>query len=336
MQTTEPVAEATSTTVLVMGCQQGVGADDTLRILRDAGLPEEGREAAAKRLKGDAGVAKATTQIPAVVDPDTAAGIADLAQWLADVPFAHLLLLHQRPERPVAGAIANGEAVDDALAEWRRTAEALLAVCRRDRRRVSLLNAHAAVAAPGECLARLGNRLKQRLPKASTSAVDTTPETPVMERAIAALAVQQSEDTQALLSELEASSLPVGDPLSLVLPDTESVVQAFSTHNARQQLEEENELLLMQLQQVQEELESYYFGYQEIEQKCKAAEDERASYKKKSEELERSNRYYRDQLQRAQHNIADIKKSLSWKLTIPLRAVRGGPRKKRTASGDGG
>lgn len=333
-QAATAAAEPQRCRALIVGCQPGVDSSDTLQILRDAGLAEQDRKSAAQLL-GGAGTTQQDEGAIRVVDPSTATGVAELPQWLADVPEAHILALYQRPERPVAEALANGQSVEDALHGWCTAAESLLAVCRQNRRRVSMLDAHAAAAAPAEFLARLGERLKSRLPKPSIGPVDVTPETLVMDRVVAALAVQQSEAAQALLPELEASSLPVSDPVALVVPDTETVVQQHKgegeTGSTRRQLEEENELLLLQLHQVQEELEYYYLKCQEKSRPHKAALAEPVDFRGQMERLQKDNRNLEAALERARGNIEDIKNSLSWKLTIPLRGLHGGPRRRKEA-----
>jgi hypothetical protein len=311
LQTTNTGAARTGTAapaqqqprILITGCQPGANAAGVLQLLQDAGLVAQNRATAAKMLR-DGGLSGQENEFIALIDPDTVAAISELSQWLVKVPTAHILALYRRPEWPVAEAIASGNSVEDALTEWRCTAEGLLAVCRRERRRASMLEVHAAASAPGECLAHLSDRLKQRFSEPSISPSDITPEMAITDRAIAALAVQQSAETQALLAELEASSLPVAEPMNLVVPDVESVMQACGadskTGSTRQQLEDENGLLLLQLHQVQEELERYYLKAQEIE----AREKKTAKANK-----------------RLRKHITDLKNSRSWRVTLPLRAV---------------
>lgn len=86
--------------------------------------------------------------------------------------------------------------------------------------------------------------------------------------------------------------------------EAESEKQAGS---AQEELKEENELLLMQLHQVQEELESYFLENQDINNKLKTAQ-------KENQELER-------QARQARNMLNDAHASLSWKITAPIRLL---------------
>jgi len=86
---------------------------------------------------------------------------------------------------------------------------------------------------------------------------------------------------------------------------------------------EENELLLLQLHQVQEELESYYLEAQEKESARRQAAEENERLQKRCDELQRERDSFEYHLGRTRQWIADIKNSRSWKLTTPLRAFGG-------------
>lgn len=75
-----------------------------------------------------------------------------------------------------------------------------------------------------------------------------------------------------------------------------------------EELKEENELLLLQLHQVQEELESYYLTNLDLEKKAS-----------KQSKLEKENRVLQQRAQVLSQKIDNMRHSKSWKLTKPLR-----------------
>lgn len=79
--------------------------------------------------------------------------------------------------------------------------------------------------------------------------------------------------------------------------------QSESANNS--ELKEENELLLVQLHQVQEELESYFLDNRELNQELNKLRGENKALERKA--------------RRANNMLKDVHGSLSWKITAPLR-----------------
>ncbi len=276
-----------------------------------------------------------------------------LSDWLEKYPQGHCLVFWRSPVAAVARAMAEGVAPDEALNQWLGQAETLMGAVRRNRRRTTLVESSMAQAHPGMLAERLAQRLALSLSTSSNitgPSEDLDPiETLIAERTVVtnALAHRIAQELEATALPLGAGKddlLP--DPLTawqshrthekVVRADYERVrsenrelrqerqalkrqldeQEASSGSNqARDQLElkEENDLLLQQLHNVQEELESYYLESREHQQKYQKAESER-------KKLERE---CNSALQRAgmlQNKIDAMRKSRSWRLTKPLRA----------------
>lgn len=84
---------------------------------------------------------------------------ADLASALADPGGAAVLVALRAPRHQLAEAVAAGRAPSEALAGWAAMAWAVLAACRRHRRRVTLIDLDRAVADPGALAQALERRL---------------------------------------------------------------------------------------------------------------------------------------------------------------------------------
>lgn len=102
------------------------------------------------------------------------------------------------------------------------------------------------------------------------------------------LAQQQAEQIERLVRQCDEKTKQADDRQSQLDSLTEELRNKQELESLKKEIEEENELLLLQLHQVQEELETYFLKYQEIEQQ-------------KEEELNTRDRKYQalqDQLQR--------------------------------------
>lgn len=269
------------------------------------------REACAELLNG--------CDSPAVlaVDPSPLNGVP-LDFWVGEFADTHLLLLHSRPERFLAQAMAENREPKELLEQWQSAAEKLLQYYRRNRARATLIDVDCALTAP-ELFSQACHdylRLKNAPvspgshPESSAAAVRTD-----IYQLIAQQMVAQSSELNDLLAELEAGSWPLGEP-PLPSLDCQRIYHDYrklqdqseqaSKHdqeqaeNRRKELEEENELLLLQLHQVQEELERYYLQLQEEKENFGRSE-------KRLKALERK--------------ISYMENSKSWKITRPLRGV---------------
>lgn len=156
---------------------------------------------------------------------------------------------------------------------------------------------------------------------------------------------RQEADTQLAranqaLESAKADAQEKQDQLARLQEDQKQLQDRLAKAEAdlagKEELQQENELLLLQLHQVQEELESYYLEgqknaktLQELKDKL-AARDQTIKNKnwaidKKEEKyqamLAKKKQLERD-LQAARTRLERVKRSASWKVTKPIRAVR--------------
>ena len=143
-----------------------------------------------------------------------ASSVASLADRDDGTP---VLQLHLGPAAAMARAVAAGQAPAEALAAWTAETGALLAACRRMRRRITLLElGHAAAATPALAEA-LGARLGLTLSAPKDTPGDAPPGDAPEDDAADALSLLLAEaalarDAQArrLADELDAMTLPLG------------------------------------------------------------------------------------------------------------------------------
>lgn len=240
---------------------------------------------------------------------NAAAQHLDLAE--KEFAAARLLLFHSRPEPALVQAMDDNREPREALEKWQQAAEQLLQVHKHNRKRTSLIDIDCALAAPElfmrACHDHLG--LKKTSPPNDHQPTGENTDSNDLHHLIAAQMVAQSPRIGELIAELEASSLPLAEPTPPTV-DCEKIYQDY--RNLKQQLEEENELLLLQLHQVQEELESYYLQLQSEQKKHRQAKTELAALKKDKKTLQKDLKSQKARYDR-------VKKSTSWKITSPLR-----------------
>lgn len=299
-----PISTIARPGMLYVAGPPGADIQPLTQILEQAGLSQQPTESGQQRLQW---------QTLANSDPQSIAG---QLQASAD---AHLLLFYQAAVPVLAEAMGQGSSPDEALNEWLAQAEAILAVIRQNRRRITLMEMTLAMQDPATLVERLGQRLGLALKAPLSESVRNTFDQDAIYRLIAHAAVMNNTQARLAAAELQATALPVGTE-ELSLPEALSAWQAYQQRAEPQQsgdleeLKEENELLLLQLHQVQEELESYYLegrdldsSYQQLEAQNKKLEKERRALKQRAEVL--------------QKKIEDMRKSSSWRLTKPLRGV---------------
>jgi hypothetical protein len=258
-----------------------------------------------------------------------------LAHWLQTDDEVRVLVFHSRPETALERALTGQESPRAALRSWLKAAEMILGVYRRARGRCMLVSIESALESPNLFLKSLEARLGiekgpwcQPLPRPTGNTTDLI-------RLIAAHQVAQDAAAQALLNELEASSLPVGEPYFPPVLDCDALwAQTQSLNSAQAQPQEsirdletrladraqtqrpdqslapsepqrreldevkaENDFLLSQLHEVQEELERCYL------------EDRSRVY-----DVSQSKDYKRVLGERDA-----LLNSLSWRVTAPMR-----------------
>lgn len=279
-----------------------------------------------------------------------------LESWVRDFDETLLLVFHTRPEKAIERAMAQGEEPDAALRTWSKAAERLLAVVRRNRRRVRVFDVDCARAAPEafsqECEHHLGLMIPPTAVGVPTKS--TEPEN-ALHHLIANQAVMQTPDAQDLASELEASSLPIAESGKTLAVDVAGVYRNFehrlqteklerenlessvkqavdqtteannkleAAESRARELEEESELLLMQLHQVQEELETYYLEARDLQEQVQKRDRAIEQKNRKLKEFAAKNRKLNKQLDDKKKRISNIARSTSWRLTLPLRVFK--------------
>ncbi|MFU8832795.1 MAG: hypothetical protein ACNA7J_11670 [Wenzhouxiangella sp.] len=281
-----------------------------LNILVEAGFAREGEDN--------------PNRLPQLFDAPWLSNLDAIRDWLANNADAHLLLLFNGPVMMIARSMADGVAPAEALERWRNDVEDVLAVVRRNRRRLTLLPLDQALESPETFTKILGERFGVKL-RTPVSTAQTVEAPRAMFRIMAENTIWQSVEARNLAAELDVNALPISPPANQTLSavdeayrqfmesemvtalsqqqhtsaqpgESEQELQALRdekkpTEARIQDLEEENELLLQQLHHVQEELESYYLNGVGT-----------------SHELEE-----------ARATIEAICNSKSWKITRPLR-----------------
>ncbi|MCC6002053.1 MAG: hypothetical protein JJU19_14500 [Pararhodobacter sp.] len=122
-------------------------------------------------------------------------GIADQVQ--EDLP---ILIVHMPPADALAHAMAEGQDVATALAEWRAQGEALLALLRRNRRRTKILTDTAFLSDPGQWLNGATS------PATDKDASTALPPPDAVYLLLAVEALRRDAAARALAEELEAST----------------------------------------------------------------------------------------------------------------------------------
>lgn len=263
---------------------------------------------------------------------------------------AHLLLVYRHPELSLASALAMGARPSEAQHRWQTVTASLLEVIRRHRSRCLVVDIDQARIAPNLFLRACEERLKMRFqPWTLEPAPAEAPSGPLYS-VLARQLVAESVAIKDQLGELEATALAIGTPVTTTvdidaawaesaalaqrsrseidalearhrvdsevqeerhrseikaLQDrlkeaaTSAPVAATETdcERVKRELDDamsENELLLTQLHQVQEELEHYFL---QAQQRSQVTID----------------------CSRAQAKLERMERTLSWRLTAPLR-----------------
>ncbi len=230
------------------------------------------------------------------------------------------LLLHSRPEYAVAHAMDQGQTPHGALEQWKTEAGQLLGFFKSRRSQAVMVDVEGIAQHPGEFvdwLAQHHNAFRD-LSKPYLGALEPASRPKELNLLLAAQLVAQSPELGDLLTQLEASSIPLGEhPYSAPQVDLGSVMSQLShtlegpqkeQERLRRQLEEhqqrltelqtarsqaedslqsENDLLLTQLHKVQEELETYYHKVHSSTKDRQELEAKIQELGGKAEELER-------------------------------------------------
>lgn len=353
--------------LLIVGSTPGAELPELLKILNHMGghvLPPDATPRWQALLEDFNGAVSAVERFEKALDPAQKPALLPVAfdiklpslqQVMANLDNVALLLFYSRPEAFLMKAMSAETSAAMALAKWCTASESMLKTIQRYRSRTVLFNSESAFrsAAAFKDLCWERFRLKGR----SEDMISVPPRKPVsaVHQLIAAQMVVQSAEVQDLLDELEASAVP-SDTLS-VMPkvNCEDALAEWRGQGESDQLKEVNELLLMQLHQVQEELESHYLRLHETEKKLRETEEKlreteeklgeteeklgetrgeltsrNALIERRNKSLEDKDKTSRAKVNELERHLAEtrdtltrIRQSLSWKLTKPLRDIRG-------------
>ena len=280
------------------------------------------------------------------------------ADWLAENPRGHLLLLVNLPSVAIARRLAEGTVPEAALAQWQDRAQTALGVIRAHRRRISLVFSEPIRTEPQTFLRALAQRLNIQLQWAEMNS--TPSELPAaLLRMMAENAILQSAEARLLATELEANALPLPDAQASCLPAVDAVFAEYRNSidaeaRAASELREENQLLLEKLQRVQQKMEAFSAEKRLAEQRAADAvqqgitnaDQQRTDLQEENELLlqqlhhvqEELEHYYlqnmqtnkqqleelqqlQQRLQAAEETVAALYNSKSWKITKPLRIM---------------
>jgi hypothetical protein len=247
--------------------------------------------------------------------------------WAAQYPQAIFLLFYTSAELVAAEASLKELDPQEFLDVWQESNHALLRFQRNHRNSTLLLDAQAAVQQPGE-LVFAGQKYGLNLRNHGTAA--GSPVVPTLESWLLQYWVESQSAIKFLQSQLEASAYPLGgsplpkqyQPMELIRDFKKRVtdeykIQIEALKNDNQQLKKEinsatyqNDLLLEQLHQVQEELETVFLQKHGLEAEREQVEQLRKNLLDKERKLLEQDRF-----------LIMLKESIFWKMTAPLRPV---------------
>lgn len=248
----------------------------------------------------------------ALLGTDNANFLSTLEYWLREFAETHLLLFYVQPQNGLVNALIQGDTLADFGQAWQSGAENVLACYRRNRNNVSLIDVNSALQNPAKFLSLLEQliSIRKRDPAPLQGKTRVVPE---LYRLIGAQYVGQSWELVALSQELEASSQSLGEGGHSNRIDCKA---AYEDYRALQQqadrtrdLDRENELLRFQMRQLQEELEEYYVQVQNLIAERNELIGER-------NELSAA-------IELKMGNLDAMERSISWKITAPLRRFVG-------------
>jgi hypothetical protein len=253
-----------------------------------------------------------------------------LEQRLAQNPAARALVVFPNPVMYLVAQLEQGDALSAALAAWREQAEPLLALFRRDRARITLVDGHAALSATDEFYRQLETRLGMAVQTPDDPRAGAELESAGLLHLLAAQALTQDDAAGALLAELEASSLALGPAYRV---DVQAILEQRSAPVSDPELDDlraENALMRLQLRQLQAIYETQVLGDRRLEEL--RADTKRARLARKSVETDfkeareawrEERKLLTDKLKWTADDLAAIRRSLSWRVTAPLRRVAG-------------
>ncbi len=273
---------------------------------------------------------------------------------LLGVPFSHnpkllevlssefgeagFLLLYQKPELAIARMLEQGRTCEQAINQWLSTAQLFINLHRHHRQNSHVLDIDSSIQSSDEFFSLCKQRYDlsgSSEPLVATFGEPTTETPDTLHVLVAKQLLQQSEQAELLISEISASTSPLANDNTDEEPglNLDSVLQQQAQLSTeKQEIAEENELLILQLHQVQEELENYYLQSQDLQKEKYRLETRVAAEAEKVKQAKRKTAQTQSELKQAQQEVSrvlqksgltkaeltTIQQTLSYRLARPL------------------
>ncbi len=246
-----------------------------------------------------------------------------LQERLSADPSSRALVVYSNPVLEVAAALQRAPGGAKHLEAWTRRATSIVALLRANRRRLTLVDAEAAVNQPERFRSLLQSRTGFEARAHDSAAAAGRKQPSPLLLAVADVIVRGDPETGALWAEIAACSLPLKSPVDLAPSPLLERVEAFRAWEAETaagategsgNLQEENELLLLQLERMRQELKTYITANREME--AVLLEASARPTPEQQAKLE-------SRLARAERDLEAVHKALSWRWTAPARRLLG-------------
>jgi predicted nuclease with TOPRIM domain len=145
--------------------------------------------------------------------------------WLEALPSGKLLMFHTRPERALVAAMLDGDSLDQMLHQWQSQAEAMVQAFRKYRDHILMVDVDCALNFPADFVRSCRHRLGIEALLSREVGVNATVQGSELQKLVAAQMVTQSGRTVDLINELEACSMPIGDPSGSIRVDFQGVLE---------------------------------------------------------------------------------------------------------------
>ena len=243
------------------------------------------------------------------------------------------LVVYEHPAHTVASAIMNGNYDNAPLQEWIDEAKNSLAVIRRYRRNMLVIERSATddqFFRSAFTAAFAGCQPPQEIAPRSR-------ETETLKLLIALFAVRQSRPVAQLLGELEASSiaatneLPLDDTLRVAAKELQELLERDQASKAElKKLEEDNRRIALEIEAKKQSTKSRDAEANKIlmrqvldlESSIKQLDLSHRKAEERAEEFERKHRTAAKEVADLKATINLIRRSTSWRLTAPVRAIK--------------
>lgn len=148
--------------------------------------------------------------------------------WLEALPSGKLLMFHTRPERALVAAMLDGDSLDQMLHQWQSQAEAMVQAFRKYRDHILMVDVDCALNFPADFVRSCRHRLGIEALLSHEAGVHAAVPGSELQKLVAAQMVAQSGRTVELINELEACSVPIGDPSGPIRVDCQGVLEDIS------------------------------------------------------------------------------------------------------------